>query len=47
MQACLKTLRQLGYADPIGLQCYGIQEDAHDTLAESMKAWQGYWARMD
>ena len=46
MLAFLKTLHQLGYTGPIGLQCYGIQGDERDTLAESMKAWRGYWARM-
>ena len=47
MLAFLKTLRQLGYTGPIGLQCYGIQGDVRDTLAESMKAWRGYAARMN
>jgi sugar phosphate isomerase/epimerase len=47
MLAFLKTLRQLGYTDPIGLQCYGIGGDVRDTLAESMKAWRSYAARMN
>jgi sugar phosphate isomerase/epimerase len=47
MLAFLKTLRQLGYTGPVGLQCYGIQGDVHDNLAESIKAWRGYAARMD
>jgi sugar phosphate isomerase/epimerase len=47
MLVFLKTLRQLGYTGPIGLQCYGIGGDVRDTLAESMKAWRGYWARMN
>ena len=42
MLAFLKTLRQLGYAGPIGLQCYGIPGDVRDNLAESMKAWRSY-----
>ena len=42
MLAFLKTLRQLGYTGPIGLQCYGIPGDERDTLAESMIAWRGY-----
>ena len=42
MLAFLKTLRQLGYTGPIGLQCYGIPGDVRDTLAESMKAWRSY-----
>ena len=47
MLAFLKTLRQLGYTGPIGLQCYGIEGDVRDNLAESIKAWRGYWARME
>ena len=44
--AFLKTLRQLGYTGPIGLQCYGIPGDVRDNLAESMKAWRSYAAGM-
>lgn len=47
MLAFLKTLRQLGYTGPIGLQCFGIPGDVRDNLAESMKAWRGYSARMN
>ncbi len=47
MLAFLKTLRQLGYTGPIGLQCFGIPGDARDHLAESMKAWRGYCAKMN
>jgi sugar phosphate isomerase/epimerase len=47
MLAFLKTLRQLGYTGPIGLQCYGIPGDVRDNLAESMKAWRSYSARID
>ncbi len=46
MPAFLKALRQHGYTGPIGLQCYGIQGDARDSLAESMKAWRNYAARL-
>jgi sugar phosphate isomerase/epimerase len=42
MPAFLKTLRQLGYTGPVGLQCFGIPGDMRDTLAESMKAWRSY-----
>jgi sugar phosphate isomerase/epimerase len=42
MATFLKTLRELGYTGPIGLQCYGIPGDARDHLAESMKAWRSY-----
>jgi sugar phosphate isomerase/epimerase len=47
MLAFLKTLRQLGYTGPIGLQCYGIPGDVRDNLAESMKAWRSYSTRLD
>lgn len=36
----LKLLRDKGYRGPIGLQCYGIQGDAFDHLAASMKQWR-------
>ncbi|MCI0541301.1 MAG: hypothetical protein L0Z50_39380 [Verrucomicrobiales bacterium] len=38
----LKTLKELGYNGPIGLQCYGIGGDAgeHLTWARSMPAWK-------
>ena len=36
----LKTLDELGFKGPIGLQCYGIGGDAREHLARSMKAWQ-------
>jgi sugar phosphate isomerase/epimerase len=36
----LKTLKELGYQGPIGLQCYGIGGDTREHLARSMSAWQ-------
>ena len=36
----LRTLIELGYQGPIGLQCYGIGGDARDHLAASMQAWE-------
>lgn len=36
----LRTLKELGYRGPIGLQCYGIGGDARDHLARSMTAWR-------
>lgn len=36
----LKTLKELGYKGPIGLQCYGIGGDAREHLTRSMTAWQ-------
>ena len=38
--ALLKTLDELGYKGPIGLQCYGIGGDAREHLARSMAAWR-------
>ena len=39
----LKTLKQLGYTGPIGLQCYGIPGDNRENLKRSMKAWRDLW----
>jgi sugar phosphate isomerase/epimerase len=36
----LKTLKDLGYRGPIGLQCYGIGGDAREHLTRSLAAWQ-------
>ena len=36
----LRTLHELGYAGPVGLQCYGIPGDAREHLARSMAAWR-------
>jgi sugar phosphate isomerase/epimerase len=36
----LKTLDELGYKGPIGLQCYGIGGDARVHLARSIAAWR-------
>lgn len=38
--AFLKTLDELGYRGPIGLQCFGIGGDAKVHLARSMAAWR-------
>ena len=38
--ALLKTLDDIGYRRPIGLQCYGIGGDARDHLRRSMDAWR-------
>jgi sugar phosphate isomerase/epimerase len=40
LAAFLKTLRELGYRGPIGLQCYGIGGDSREHLARSMTAWR-------
>ncbi len=36
----LKTLREVGYHGPIGLQCWGIEGDAREHLRASMGAWR-------
>jgi len=36
----LKTLKELGYTGPIGLQGYGLKGDAYDNLKRSMEAWR-------
>ena len=36
----LRTLRDLGYGGPIGLQCYGIGGDVREHLARSLAAWR-------
>ncbi len=36
----LRTLKELGYRGPVGLQCYGIGGDAREHLARSLAAWQ-------
>jgi sugar phosphate isomerase/epimerase len=43
----LKTLKELGYKGPIGLQCYGIGGDARDHLARSMDAWKKLRKNLD
>ncbi len=36
----IKTLSQLRYRGPVGLQCYGIGGDARDHLTRSINKWQ-------
>jgi HEAT repeat protein/sugar phosphate isomerase/epimerase len=36
----LKTLKELGYKGPFGLQCFGIGGDAREHLARSIVAWR-------
>jgi sugar phosphate isomerase/epimerase len=36
----LRMLKDLGYAGPVGLQCYGLGGDARDHLARSMAEWR-------
>ena len=37
--AFLRTLRELGYNGPIGLQCYGIGGDVREHLERSLATW--------
>jgi sugar phosphate isomerase/epimerase len=43
----VKTLKQLGYTGPIGLQHYGIKGDHRENLARSIKAWRSFSNRME
>jgi len=36
----VRTLREMGFQGPIGLQCYGIEGDTRQHLEESMAAWR-------
>ena len=38
--AFLRTLRELGYTGPIGLQCYGTGGDAREHLVRSLNGWR-------
>ncbi len=42
----LKTLKQIGYSGPIGLQCYAIPGDKRENLVRSMRAWKQFAERM-
>jgi hypothetical protein len=43
----VRTLKQLGYNGPIGLQHYGIKGDARENLKRSMNAWRQFSERMN
>jgi sugar phosphate isomerase/epimerase len=43
----LKTLKELGFKGPIGLQCYGIGGDTREHLARSMSAWPKLKANLE
>jgi sugar phosphate isomerase/epimerase len=47
MLGFLKTLKESGYAGPIGLQCYGIPGDAREHLTRSVAAWRKLNDRLD
>ena len=46
VKALLRTLRELGYRGPIGLQCFGIGGDAREHLARSMTKWREIQAEL-
>jgi sugar phosphate isomerase/epimerase len=43
----LRTLKELGYRGPIGLQCYGITGDTREHLARSLEAWRKLRPNLD
>ncbi|NUM55228.1 MAG: sugar phosphate isomerase/epimerase [Candidatus Hydrogenedentes bacterium] len=45
--ALLRTLDDLGYRGPIGLQCYGIPGDARNHLTRSIAAWRQILERLE
>lgn len=42
----LKTLKEMGYDGPIGLQGWGIGGDVRENLARSMAAWRKFSGRL-
>jgi len=36
----LKTLKNLGYIGPVGLQCYAVPGDKYENLKRSVRAWR-------
>jgi sugar phosphate isomerase/epimerase len=42
----LKKIKSVGYAGPIGLQCYGLRGDPLIHLKQSIKTWKEYSARL-
>ena len=41
----VKTLADMGYKGPIGLQCYNVKGDRRENLERSIKAWQEFCRR--
>ncbi len=41
----LRQLQEIGYAGPVGLQCYNLKGDPKDNLARSMAAWRKFESR--
>ncbi|MBN2132387.1 MAG: sugar phosphate isomerase/epimerase [Sedimentisphaerales bacterium] len=40
LRSFLTQLRDVGYAGPIGLQCYNVKGDLKENLTRSMNAWR-------
>ena len=36
----LKTLKEMNFSGPVGLQCYNIKGDKYEILESSMKFWK-------
>jgi sugar phosphate isomerase/epimerase len=43
--AFVKTLHEMGYEGPIGLQCYNVPGDRRENLTRSMAAWKEFCRR--
>ncbi len=43
----LKILKELGYNNPVGLQCYNIKGQPEEFLKESVTAWRNYMAGLN
>jgi sugar phosphate isomerase/epimerase len=44
--AFLEALKQIGFTGPVGLQCYGIEGDTREHLAESINTWRDYCRKL-
>ena len=42
----MKTLHDLGFKGPVGLQCYAVKGDKYENLKQSMAAWKDISARI-
>ena len=43
----IKTLKDKGYNNPIGIQCFNIKGDVKEILTKSLKTWKEYQARYE
>jgi len=42
----MERLCRMGYAGPVGLQCYAVKGDKHENLRRSIVAWRSFQSRM-